>query len=124
MELVGTISPVNARSLFGTIATALGTVVTDEKPILEGELPIDGSRFEGLLPPVVSHPSFTIRKKATHIFSFSDYVAQKIMSESQKNYLVNAIKNKSNILIVGGTGSNKTTLANAVIDKHDILRPM
>ncbi|OCR84528.1 hypothetical protein CFT13S00388_09970, partial [Campylobacter fetus subsp. testudinum] len=67
------------------------TTVNAENPILECELPIDGSRFEALLPPVVAHPTFTIRKKAVKIFTLNDYIDQKILTPEQKNIIENAI---------------------------------
>ena len=42
-----------AASALGTIAAWRGTVLNHEHPILETELPIDGSRFEGIVSPVV-----------------------------------------------------------------------
>lgn len=116
MRKAGTMSAPNAESLMGTIADALDTVVTRDKPVLEGELPLDGSRFEGLLPPVVSKPTFTIRKKASVIFTLDQYVEQGIMTPAQCAVIKEAIVNKSNILVVGGTGSGKTTLTNGIIE--------
>lgn len=116
MQRAGTMSAPNAESLMGTIADALHTVVTRENPILEGELPLDGSRFEGLLPPIVAHPTFTIRKKASVIFTLAQYVEQGIMTPEQKTAIEAAILRRANILVVGGTGSGKTTLTNAIID--------
>lgn len=116
MYRAGTMSAPNAESLMGTIADALHTVVTRENPILEGELPLDGSRFEGLLPPLVAHPTFTIRKKASVVFTLEQYVEQGIMTLEQQAAIAAAIVNKSNILVVGGTGTGKTTLTNAIID--------
>lgn len=116
MRKAGTMSAPNAESLMGTIADSLDTVVTRDKPVLEGELPLDGSRFEGLLPPVVSRPTFTIRKKASVIFTLDQYVEQGIMTPAQCTVIQNAIVNKSNILVVGGTGSGKTTLTNGIIE--------
>lgn len=116
MQRVGSMTAPNAESLMGTIADALHTVVTRDNPILEGELPLDGSRFEGLLPPIVAHPTFTIRKKASIVFTLDDYVEQGIMSLEQKAAIESAIQRRANILVVGGTGSGKTTLTNAIID--------
>lgn len=116
MQRVGTMSAPNAESLMGTIADALHTVVTRDNPILEGELPLDGSRFEGLLPPIVGHPTFTIRKKASVVFTLGQYVEQGIMTPEQQAAIEAAILRRANILVVGGTGSGKTTLTNAIID--------
>lgn len=113
---VGTISFSASKSLIGTIASYLDTSVTSDNPILECELPIDGSRFEALIPPVVAHPTFTIRKKAKKIFTLSDYVESGILSSHQKGKIEEYVKNRANILVVGGTGSGKTTFTNAIID--------
>lgn len=115
MSCTGSMSAVNALALLGTIADSLDTVITKESPILEGELPIDGSRFEGLIPPVVARPTFAIRKKALMIFTLDDYVKQKVMTQEQRQSIRHAVKMKKNILVVGGTGSGKTTLTNAII---------
>lgn len=64
---IGSMAESKARALLGTIASYLNTTITTNNPILECELPIDGSRFEGLLPPIVSRPTFTIRKKALKV---------------------------------------------------------
>lgn len=109
--------PVQAENLLGTIAAMLDTVVNRENPILEGELPLDGSRFEGLLPPLVASASFTIRKKALMIFTLADYVRDGIMTQQQADKIKAAVKNRENILVVGSTGSGKTTLVNAVLEE-------
>ncbi|MHC1744047.1 MAG: hypothetical protein AB9873_13580 [Syntrophobacteraceae bacterium] len=58
-----------AESILATCASMLNTSITYEHPILEGEFPLDGSRLEGMIPPVVKAPAFAIRKKATRIFT-------------------------------------------------------
>jgi type IV secretion system protein VirB11 len=116
MACAGTMSAVAAESLISTVATCLNTSITAENPILEGELPLDGSRFEGLIPPVVSAPIFAIRRRASAVFSLDDYVRQGILDELQRTVIERAIRERQNILVVGGTGSGKTTLGNALID--------
>jgi len=115
MARLGEIPPHQAEAAMATIAALHKTTITREKPILECELPLDGSRFEGLIPPVVAAPSFCIRKRATRIFTLDDYVRAGTMSQRQRALIGAAALDHQNILIVGGTGSGKTTLVNAVI---------
>ncbi|MFZ2316057.1 MAG: P-type conjugative transfer ATPase TrbB [Gammaproteobacteria bacterium] len=116
MEQIGSFSASRAEAIMGTVASTLRTQITAQNPILECELPIDGSRFEALIPPVVSSPTFTIRKRASKIFTLSDYVETSIMTETQREAIEMAVRNRQNILVVGGTGTGKTTLTNAIID--------
>ncbi|MDJ1637415.1 P-type conjugative transfer ATPase TrbB [Rhizobium rhizogenes] len=111
----GLLSPAAAEVIIGSVAHALQSEADDEQPIISGELPIGGHRFEGLLPPVVSGPSFTIRRRASRLIPLDDYVKHKIMTAAQVSVLRSAIASRMNIVISGGTGSGKTTLANAVI---------
>src|SRR5580704_3653378 len=83
--------------------------------MLEGELPLDGSRFAGQLPPVVSAPTFAVRKRASSVFTLDQYVEQGIMTPEQKQTLCSAIREHQNILVIGGAGSGKTTLTNGLI---------
>jgi len=123
MERVGAIDPVQSLTMISACASMLGVVVNPENPILECELPLDGSRFEALIPPLVSKPTFTIRKKALLIFTLQDYVDKGIMTPAQKEAIEEAVRNRENILVSGGTGSGKTTLANAILHAVSVLTP-
>ncbi len=116
MALCGTLAMAQSRLIISLVASSLETTVTADRPIVEGELPLDGSRFEGLMPPIVSGPSFTIRKRASRVFTLDDYVASGILPPPASGILTRAIETRRNILIVGGTGSGKTTFVNAIID--------
>jgi len=104
-----------AENLIGTVAAMLGTVVNAGAPIVEGELPLDGNRFEGILPPVSTAPVFVIRKRPRALYTLADYVRAEIMVEAQAAVLRTAVRERQNLLIAGGTTSGKTTLANALI---------
>jgi len=116
MEPAGTMQSATAESFIATVASTLRGTVTRENPILECELPLDGSRFEALIPPVVSAPVFTIRRKASAVFSLDEYERQGIMTARQRGAIETAVAERLNILVVGGTGTGKTTLANGIID--------
>lgn len=138
MQCVGRIEPEQGYLIVTLMGSALKTTATAQNPIIEGELPLDGSRFEGLIPPVVSNPSFAIRKKAAAVFSIEQYIAEGILPAkltaglcakskyvettfeinnniNSQEYLINAVTAKQNILVVGSTGSGKTTLVNAIL---------
>jgi type IV secretion system protein VirB11 len=97
------------------LAHHVGAQAHRESPRLSAELPTSGERFEGLLPPLVANPSFSIRKPAAAIFTLADYVAAGIMSLAQAEDLRQAVKDRLNIIIAGATSSGKTTLANALL---------
>lgn len=115
VRCIGKLRIAQAQAIIETIAGYHGKEVTRDCPLLEGELPLDGSRFAGQLPPVVRAPTFAIRKKATQIFTLAQYVAAGIMTELQRRAIVRAVAEHRNIIVAGGTGSGKTTLVNAII---------
>ena len=117
MRCIGYVSSGRAEAIIKTVAGFHGKEITRYKPMLEGELPLDGSRFAGQLPPVVASPTFTIRKKAIAVFSLDEYVQANIMTEAQCNVIKEAVSAHRNILVIGGTGSGKTTLVNAIINQ-------
>ena len=104
-----------AQAILETVAGYHGKEITKNSPLLEGEFPIDGSRFAGQLGPVVSSPVFAIRKKPIEVYTLAQYVEAKIMTAAQAQLIRHAIAAHKNILIIGGTGSGKTTLVNAII---------
>src|SRR5216684_8672692 len=71
------------ESLIGTVAAALGTVADVDHPIVEGELPIERIRFEGLMPPVVRRPCLAMRKPAQVLHTLDDYVRDGIVTQGQ-----------------------------------------
>ena len=116
MQQIGYIEPIGAMSIIATVAAMRDTVVSDEQPILECELPLDGSRFEALIPPLVERASFALRKLALAVFTLAEYTAQGIVTPAQIAVIEHAIGTRQSVLITGGTGTGKTTLANALLN--------
>jgi Flp pilus assembly protein, ATPase CpaF len=106
-----------------TVASMLDTSITKENPIISGELPLDGSRFEAQIPPIVEAPTFAIRKKALLVFTLQDYVDKGIMTATQHDWIISAVRSRKNILVNGGTGTGKTTLANAILHAISVETP-
>ncbi len=123
MKLVGEIKESQAESILKMVASFLDVELSATNPLIECELPYNGSRFEGILPPAVARPTFAIRKKAETIYTLEDYVTSGILTNSQKSTIKKGIKERKNFVIVGGTSSGKTTFTNAVIRGIEDLTP-
>lgn len=115
MVLAGRMETSRTESLIATVAGYIDTVINRDKPVLECEFPIDGSRFEALVGPIVAGPTFSIRKRAVRTHTLSDYVRDGIMTSAQRDTILDAIADRKNIVVIGGTGTGKTTLGNAII---------
>lgn len=114
---IGNLQAAQVEAVIKTVAGFHGKEVTKLNPIVEGEFPLDNSRFAGQLPPVVSSPTFAIRKKAIRIFTLEQYVETGVLSSEHCDAIQDAVCKHRNILVIGGTGSGKTTLINAIINE-------
>ncbi len=141
---IGEMPSAQAASALHTIAAWRGTTLHHDRPILETELPLNGNRFEGLIAPVVREPVFAIRTRPRGIFTLDDYERAGILTNKQESLqeirrrttfrdsikgllhgrlIRAAIKTKRNILVVGATGSGKTTFLNACLHSIAQLTP-
>ena len=112
MTSIGTMASASAESVIGSVASTLLSTVTRGKPSLECELPpeasFDGSRFDALVPAVVAAPVFTIRRKASAVFTLQAYERQGIMSCEHRAAIESAVAQGHNILVVGGSVAPST----------------
>jgi P-type conjugative transfer ATPase TrbB len=113
---IGTMPPGRAEHLIAVVAYTAGTLINRDNPALECRLVLGGQRlrFSGRLD-ITAAPVFNIRKHASAVFSFADYVADGIMTPAQRQAIETAIGTRRNILVSGGVGSGKTTLLNALL---------
>jgi P-type conjugative transfer ATPase TrbB len=98
------------------VADHVGEIANANNPSFAAELPESGYRFHAVLPPQSPDgPTFVIRKITALKLTLDDYVASGQMTPGQRQVLVKAIRDKDNILVVGGTNTGKTTFANALL---------
>ena len=106
-------------SIIHAIAGFHNSVITQHNPQLEARLPffesMQGQRFIAQVPPIVSAPSFTIRKRSEVIYTLDDYLQSGRITEKQDFVLRDLVQKRKNILISGGPGAGKTALINALI---------
>lgn len=109
------LSAEDGERIIRLVAHHVGSEAHAAAPRLSAELPETSERFEGLLPPLVAAPSFSIRKPASMVFSLDDYVTAGIMSKVEADALREAVAQRLNIIVAGATSSGKTTLTNALL---------
>lgn len=98
-------------------------VITEKNPELGVEIRLLQVRAQIMFPPIVSRPTFFLRKKPRQIFSLEDYKAQGVLSEKYYGIIVDCIKRRKNIIVAGATGSGKTTFLNAILKKLSEINP-
>jgi type IV secretion system protein VirB11 len=108
-------SAADGERIVRLVSHHVGAEVHAGSPRVSAELPETGERFEGLLPPVVTAPTFAIRKPAVAVFTLDDYAAAGTMTVAQACALRRAVATRRNILVAGGTSTGKTTLTNALL---------
>ena len=104
-----------SKTIIEVVAGQIGKIAKEEQPSVSAEIPGYGCRFQGELPPIVRHPQFNIRKKAIRIFTLEDYIKSGTLTPKYAEYIKNAILTRKNILVVGGTGTGKTTFLNMLL---------
>ncbi|HCD9574469.1 TPA: P-type DNA transfer ATPase VirB11 [Legionella pneumophila] len=128
------------RRLFLLIANENKQTVSEVSPVLSGNL-ADGSRVQLVIPPASLYETLSIRKFTLKQVSFEEYDAMNFFSSARgvgvkeyseshsktdelldlfdaknwQGFIRQAILQKKNIIISGGTSSGKTTFLNSCV---------
>ena len=115
-----------AERILRALATHAGITVTADQPRVSATIPETGERFQGAVPPVVAAPTFAIRKRPERIYRLDgepgSYVEMGVMTAAQAALIRQAVIDRQNIVVAGGTGSGKTTLLNAILAEEAFAR--
>ena len=133
-----------SKLLLRGIATMRGIRFDHEHPIIETIFPLTGDRLEGITSPAVPDTVMAIRTRQKKIISLAGMAEAGVLT--QKSDPLNQKRNhdsfvarigdadhigilklaclyRRNILVVGPTGSGKTTMANSIINEWSIVTP-
>lgn len=94
------------------ILAPLGRRIDESTPMVDARLP-DGSRVNAIIPPLaLDGPCMSIRKFRKTALSADDLLRLGSLNQDILDFLQNAVQNRTNLIVVGGTGSGKTTFLN------------
>jgi pilus assembly protein CpaF len=122
VERGGLVSPhsgafLSEESLRATIDRMVSKVnrrLDESSPYVDARLP-DGSRINAIIPPVcLTGACLTVRKFRKEAFTLDELVHIGSLAQDAGEYLRNAVRERRNVVVSGGTGSGKTTLLNAL----------
>lgn len=113
---------ISSAELSGVVERMLrptGRRVDRSSPFVDASLP-DGSRLHVAIPDITGkHWSVNIRKFPSQLLTMSDLVACGSISSSAAEFLVEKVREGSNVLVSGATQAGKTTLLCALINSID-----
>lgn len=97
------------------VAHACGREVGHTRMRLTARLPWSGDRFTAHLRPGEGGPAVTIRKHLRRSVTLAEYARVGALRPDWLEALTEAVEQRRRVLVVGGTGSGKTTLVNALL---------
>ncbi len=96
------------------VIAPLGLRLDRASPSVDARL-ADGSRLHAVVPPVsVDGPVVAIRRFTPAVPDLESLVATGALPAEGADMLAQAVRERSNILVAGGTGAGKTTLLNVL----------
>ncbi|MGB1556646.1 MAG: CpaF family protein [Oceanococcaceae bacterium] len=94
------------------ILAPIGRRIDESTPMVDARLP-DGSRVNAIIPPVaLDGPCISIRKFRAQPLSVDDLIRNGALTKTLADFLQAAVAERNSIIVVGGTGTGKTTILN------------
>jgi type IV secretion system protein TrbB len=116
--------PLGGVEMFlNAVATEVGLPFGREAPVLSAELPGGAGRLQGFRPPVVAEPVFVLRKPCPAVLPLAELVASGFVDSEPAELLRWGLVEHRSILVVGGTGTGKTTFLNSLLAELGGLCP-
>lgn len=107
------------RRLAQRLAASAGRRLDDSSPFVDARLP-QGIRLHAVLPPICpAGVSMSLRIPRRKVFSLSELVTAGAIPEEAAGWLRGLVAARLAFLIVGGTGTGKTTLLNCLLSLAD-----
>jgi pilus assembly protein CpaF len=102
------------RRIIERMVAAVGRRVDESSPMVDARL-ADGSRINAIVPPLaIKGPVLTIRKFPERALVMQDLISLGTVSMDAAVFLEAAVRGKISMIVVGGTGTGKTTMLNVL----------
>ena len=88
-------------------------MVSQKTPFGNGK--INPFRVHAVTSPITKSITLTLRRHRPTVISLSTMAEENFFSTPQKDFLYQIINNRKNFLVIGPTGSGKTTFLNSII---------
>ena len=96
------------------IVSRVGRRVDESSPMVDARLP-DGSRVNAIIPPLaIDGPALSIRRFGRDPYTIDDLVGNNSLTPEMRDLLRALVRARLNVLVLGGTGSGKTTMLNCL----------
>ena len=107
-------TPHQYRRIIDRMVHGVGRRVDESSPMVDARL-ADGSRINAIVPPLALHgPVLTIRKFPERALVMQDLIGLGSLSMDAAVFLEALVRGKISLIVVGGTGTGKTTMLNVL----------